>query len=289
MHIFLTGATGSIGSAVLTQAIAAGHTVTALTRSDTAAGEVTRAGATALPGDLSEPEAWISQAVASDAFIHLANSFDTQMAEKEPRLIAALKAHAAQRPSPFRFLYTGGCWLYGETRNAVATEQSPMRPIASFAWAARAITSLQDTPQLSTAILHPGMVYHEGGGTFARMLTALRAKRPAPIWGDVHIRWPLIHRDDAAAAYLALAQDNALGPFNIVAEQGIAIGEIARVLHAQAGVKTAPAVLPRKYALMRHGPVAEGPMLDQQMSSTRSAEIAWQPRHTDFSRLTYSV
>ena len=212
------------------------------------------------------------------------------MAQSEPRLLSALQAHAAQRTRPLRFLYTGGCWLYGETRNAVATETSPLRPIAAFNWAAEAITTLQvDTQGLSTAVLHPAMVYHEEGGVFARMLTALRARRPAPIWGDLHIRWPLIHRDDAAAAYMALAASPATGAFNLVAEKGVAIGEIARVLHAQAGLRTKPAVLPRRYALMRHGPMAEGPMLDQQMASTRMDEISWQPRMLDFANLTYDI
>lgn len=289
MHIFITGATGLIGSAIMAQAVGSKHAITALVRSEAHVKLMTQMGVTPIQGDIADPAPWIAQAAGADCFIHLANSFDARMADTEPRLLAALAAHVAHRRTPLRLLYTGGCWLYGETRNAVATEVSPLRPIAAFEWAARAIATLENTAGLSTAILHPAMVYDEGGGAFARMLTALRAKRPAPIWGSSDIRWPLLHSFDAGSAYLTLAQHTATGPFNIVAEQGVPTGEIARVLHQQAGVKTRPAILPRKYALMRHGPMAEGPMLDQQMASRRMAELDWTPQKSDFAALTYDL
>ncbi len=289
MHIFITGATGLIGSAIMALAVGSRHAITALVRSEAHAKLMRQVGATPLQGDIADPAPWIARAAGADCFIHLANSFDAQMADTEPRLLAALAAHVAHRRTPLRLLYTGGCWLYGETRNAVATEASPLRPIATFEWAAKAINTLQNTAGLSTAVLHPAMVYDEGGGAFTRMLTALRAKRPAPIWGSSDIRWPLVHSFDAGSAYLALANCTATGPFNIVAEQGVPTGEIARVLHEQAGVKTKPAILPGQYALMRHGPMAEGPMLDQQMASTRMKEQGWAPEITNFSRLTYDL
>jgi len=290
MHIFLTGGTGSIGSAVLTQAVAAGHTVTALVRSCEADDRVTAAGAQAVQGDIAQPENWMAQATACEVFIHLASTFDDDMVVTEPRLINSLLTHAAARATPLRVLYTGGCWLFGQTGSAVATETSPLNPINAFAWAATAIDLLRDHPALRCSVIHPAMVYDESGGVFTRMLTALRAKRPAPIWGSEHTRWPLVHRDDAAAAYVRLAQTpSATGTFNVVAETGVSVGEIARVLSGQAGIKTRPAVLPHKWTLLRHGAWAEGPMLDQQMRSTRMAELGWDPSHKDFSTLDYKL
>ncbi|MBD3664480.1 NAD-dependent epimerase/dehydratase family protein [Sulfitobacter aestuariivivens] len=290
MHIFLTGGTGTIGNAVLAQAIAANHRVTALVRSDTAAETVTTQGATALFGDIGDPNNWMTNAAAADAFIHLASSFDDTMAETEPRLLASLAAHVAGRTTPLRVLYTGGCWLYGQTGNAVARESSPLNPISAFDWAADSIETLKSVPNLSTAVLHPAMVYHQAGGVFSRMLTALRAGRPAPIWGNDRTRWPLVHRDDAAAAYLVLAkQMDANGPFNVVAETGIEVGEIARVLAQQAQIRTRPAILPRKWVLARHGAWAEGPMLDQQMESRLLPDLGWRPQHPDFSALRYDL
>lgn len=288
MHIFLTGGTGSIGSAVLAQAITGGHPVTALVRSEDAAAVVKAAGATPLLGDITNPDAWMQTAVQADAFVHLASSFDDAMAETEPRLLASLLAHLRTRATPLRFLYTGGCWMYGQTGSAVADETSPIRPIAAFKWAGQAIADLPVHQMLSSAILHPAMVYHEGGGVFARMMAGLRAGRPAPIWGSEHTRWPLIHRDDLACAYLLLANTtDATGQYNIVAEQGVPVGDIANTLSTQAGIKTRPAVLPDKWVRARHGAWAEGPMLDQQMRSSRMADVGWVPEYTDFSALTY--
>lgn len=288
MHIFLTGPTGSIGGAVLDHALQAGHSVTALVRSAAAASSVRAKGAQTLTGDLCAPDTWMPVAAAADVFIHLASSFDDAMAVTEPRLLASLKTHSLSRTTPLRFLYTGGCWLYGETRNAVATETSPLRPIQAFDWAATAIGSLSDATHLSCATVHPAMVYGVDGGVFGRMMTALRAGRPAPIWGAEHTRWPLVHRDDLARAYLLLARTpDAMGTFNIVAETGVAVGDIAATLADQAGVKVRPAVLPRKWVLSRHGAWAEGPMLDQQMRSTRMADLGWVPEYPDFTALAY--
>jgi nucleoside-diphosphate-sugar epimerase len=290
MHIFLTGGTGSIGGPVLRRSLAAGHTVTALVRSDTAAKQVAQAGVTPLHGDLSAPEAWMPKAAAADVFIHLASSFDGEMAVSEPLLVDSLLHHAQTRAQPLHFVYTGGCWMFGQTGNAVATESSPMNPIQDFDWATQAINRLQDQPSLNLVLIHPAMVYDETGGVFDRMITALRAGRPAPIWGSEHTRWPLVHANDAAAAYVLLAENpDASGTYMLVSEQGVTVGEIAGVLAAQAGVKTPPAVLPRKWALMRHGSMAEGPMLDQQMAQTRLTELGWVPEFPDFSTLTYQI
>jgi nucleoside-diphosphate-sugar epimerase len=288
MNIFLTGGTGSIGSAVLAQTAAAGHHVTALARSDAAGVALSAAGATPLSGDITKPDSWMPQAVAADVFIHLASSFDDTMTVTEPALLNSLITHAQARATSLRFLYTGGCWLYGQTGSAVATETSPMRPIQAFKWSAKAIAMVQDHPDLSCAILHPAMVYDETGGVFRRMMAALRAGRPASIWGSESTRWPLVHREDAACAYLLLAQNDAVGLFNIVAEHGVAVGDIADTLSKQAGNKTKPAVLPPKWVLSQHGHWAEGPMLDQQMRSTRMAALGWSPQHADYTALTYA-
>lgn len=290
MHIFLTGGTGTIGSAVLHHAVAAGHSVTALSRGTKSDALLSAAGATPLRSDLSEPDRWIPAAVQADAFIHLASTFDDTMAMTEPRLIRSLTALTAPRPTPLRMIYTGGCWLYGQTGNAVATDTSPFNPIAAFAWATQAIATLKNTANLSLATVHPAMIYTEAGGVFSRMITALRARRPAPIWGSEHTRWPLVHAADAARAYLMLATTpGATGRFNIVAEQGVPTGDIAATLSAQAGITARPAILPRKWALARHGAWGEGPMLDQNMAAPRLRSLGWTPAFTDYRTLTYAV
>lgn len=289
MNFFLTGGTGNIGKAVLEQAINAGHTVTALARSDASADALAVAGVTPVPGDLATPEAWMPLATQADCFIHLANSFDDRMAFTEPQLIESLAAQTAHRTSPLRLLYTGGCWLYGATHNGVAHESSPFNPPVAFRWAADAQQMLATLPGLACAVIHPAMVYDEQGGVFSRYLKALRQGRPPAIWGSKSTRWPLVHRADAAAAYLLLAADDQTGAFNIVAEQGVPAEDITDILRTQAGIKAPAAVLPEKWVLSRHGPGAHGPMLDQQMRSTRMGDLGWQPAYPDFRTLTYAI
>ncbi len=287
-RIFMTGGTGSIGKAVLKQMVTAGHEVTALTRTDTGAAQITSFGAQPLMGDITAPDFWMQEAATSDVFIHLASSYDLEMAQTEPRLLSALFDAVRTRKEPLRFLYTGGGWLFGQTGNDIADEATPLRAITAFKWAQDAIESLPDRPGLLVSVIHPAMVYAPDGGVFTRMMRALRAGRPAPLMGSEHIRWPLIHREDTATAYLAIARaSDPAGVFNLVAEQGVPIGEIARVLGAQAGVKTPPAILPRKWALRQHGIWAEGPMLDLQMRSTRMADLGWAPSFRVFSSVTY--
>jgi len=289
MHIFLTGGTGIIGSAVLACALKEGHTVTALARTTETAAQLESRGAQALAGDITQPEKWVDHAASADCFIHLASSFDASMAQTDPLLIDQLATATRPRATPLRFLYTGGCWLFGATHNAIAHEESPLNSIAAFDWAAACIAQLKALPHLSTAILHPGMVYDGGGGVFSRYIRALRQGRPPSIWGDAKTRWPLVHRDDAAAAYVLLAGLADTGTFNVVTQQGVSQNDITDVLRDQAGIKAPAAVMPHKWVLSRHGRMGEGPMLDQQMSGARLLTLGWQPDYPDFSALHYEV
>jgi len=265
MHIFLTGGTGYIGGAVMAQALAQGHRVTALVRSDQAQMQVQLSGAEGIIGDLATPEHWAAQATRADVILHLACSFDAAMAQTEPRLIHALAAHAGA--TPVRLIYTGGVWLFGCTGSAVAHEASPLSPIAGFQWAADAITQITDSPAFDPVIVHPGMVYDETG-----------------------TRWPLVHRDDLARAYVMLATDpQASGVYTAAAQQGVSADEITTALIAQKGLRVAASVLPEKWVLARHGAEAQGPMLDQQMGAARLRAFGWDPQVPDFAALRYSL
>ena len=282
MRIFMTGATGSIGEGVLTELVAAGHEVTALVRSDRAESTVRRVGGIPLRGDLRQPGDWMASAIARDGFIHLGATFDAEEASIDNKVIDSFLAH--DPPNGFRFLYTGGCWLYGETGDVVATEETHFKPISAFAFAvdnARRLLARQD---VSVAVVHPAMVYHREGGVFDGYLIDCEAGRPPEIHGGADIRWPLIHRDDLARAYRLLIEGKHLtGHFNVSAEVGVKVGEIASCISKRIGNGAAPVILSRDEAI-RSGPEwAEGPMLDQQMASLRLArETRWRPLITDY-------
>jgi nucleoside-diphosphate-sugar epimerase len=145
---------------------------------------------------------------------------------------------------------------------------------------------LMGTPSLSTAVVHPAMVYHADGGVFDRFLGDAREGRAIEIWGSPDTRWPLIHRSDLARAYCDLLERPELtGHFNAVAEQGVRVGDIARTI-AQAFDNTlSPSIASVDEVVAQHGAWAKGPTLDQQMSAAKlRAATGWTPEVVDYRR-----
>lgn len=270
MRILLTGASGMIGQAILCRARQAGHHVIALSRRRESDRFLQAQGAEILRGDLRYPQAWIDVAPSVDAVIHVAATFDEDMAEVDHGFVQALIAETQKLLSPLRVIYTGGVWLYGDTSGQVVAEGAAFRPIPRFAWMVDHAALLAECKQITEAIIHPANVYHTKGGAFARILASIAACTEVEIWGNETTRWPLIHRDDLAKLYLFLAKNHALtGHFNAVTEEGISQGEIIDILSPHKAKPTARRVLDREHVISTYGAWAEGPMLDQRARSYR--------------------
>lgn len=290
MRIFITGGTGLVGGAVLRAAVEAGHIVTALARSAAGTAQIRAAGARALAGDLSDPVAanWVARAVEHDVIIHCAATFKPDMGAVDRRAMAALIAAAAGRSDGvgrgdrIRLVYTGGVWLYGAT--AQADERSQRQPLAAYRWMEENTAMLCASGAFDMAVLHPGIVYGDGGGGgFARMAETARAGREIEIWGAETIRWPLVHCCDLAQAYLLLAERADLtGDYNAVTEAGVPVARIARAISERLGTGMGTELRDRAAVLARHGAAALGPMLSQVISGARLRALGWQPQHEDF-------
>ncbi|MEM7270797.1 MAG: NAD-dependent epimerase/dehydratase family protein [Pseudomonadota bacterium] len=281
MKVFILGPTGEIGEAVTKELVAAGHDLTGLCRSDASAARLENWGGRPVRGDIREPEAWASQTAENDAIINLADTFDDDMPDLDARMIDALEAAATQWP---RFLYTGGCWLYGATGDHVAVETDPMDGIPAYRWAAKQGKRLLASDAFSSAIIHPAMVYHEGGGVFGGFLNAASRGVAPVVTGGPKVRWPLVHRDDLAVAYrLLLERPDLIGHFNVTAEEGVPVGEIAHHLTGRS-----PAVRTAKQAMEELGGWAEGLALDQQISSEKlRSQTDWRPRFEDYRQIRF--
>ncbi len=284
MRVFVLGGTGSIGTAILTTLCANNNDVTALCRSDTAAKRVRKIRARPVLGDLRAPDHWVDEAARHDAVIQVAATFNGDMGDVDAQAISALIEAASNRDAPLRVLYTGGCWLYGEAGDDVATEDHPFDPLPAFAWMVDHARRLLHADGISAAIVHPAVVYHEVGGVFERFLTAARAGQPVEIWGSANTRWPLIHRDDLAQAYWTLLRrPDLVGHFNAVAEEGVPVGQIVATLCAEVGNTHDPRVLPVSQVVTQHGDWARGPTLDQRMSATKLRTLTdWRPQKRDY-------
>lgn len=279
MRVFVLGASGLIGTAITDELLAHGHTVAALARSDASAERLRQRGAEIVPGDLRNPEAWASVVADVETVIHVAATFTDDMGAVDRRLLQALIGAARTSPRPARFVYTGGCWLFGETGDRVATEDTPFDPIPAFAWMAENWALLIAAGCFDSMLLHPAMVYHRDGGAIDGFLEAARDRQPMEIWGSAETRWPVVHRRDLASAYRRVAERGQPGSSYCVAtEPGVRVGAIAGAIAQRFGVPDAPVVLDRHAVLAREGDWAAGPMLDQQMQGDRIRQtLGWRP------------
>lgn len=290
MKVLILGGTGSIGSAVTPELVAQGHEVIGLCRSDTSAQKLVKMGALPHFGDLADPETWSAPLAQVDAVIQLAITFEEDMGAVDAAAMAAIQAEARRRQDPLRLIYTGGCWLYGETRDRVACEASPQRPISAFAWMQETAEALLRDKSLSCCVIHPAMVYHEdGGGAFTRMIERAQRGIPFEVWGSLNTRWPLVHRRDLARAYgMLLTQQQLTGHFNVAAQSGVKVRDILTEVARRHQHDASYVVRSRKHLMFKYGAWAEGPTLDQQMSATRIAQACnWQPEYRDFTQAAF--
>ncbi|MEJ2035451.1 MAG: NAD-dependent epimerase/dehydratase family protein [Maritimibacter sp.] len=288
MRVFVLGGTGTIGTAIVAELVDRNHQVVALSRSEKSDQKLISAGADPLRGDLCDPAVWADAAISCDAIIQVAATFGDDMGDVDATAMKALMQASNSKTEPTRLIYTGGCWLYGETGDEIATEDRQFDPLPSFAWMVTHAEMLLKAPNLRTAIIHPAMVYDtRDGGVFYRFLSAAKASQPIEVWGSKETRWPLIESGDLARAYCDLAErQDLMGFFNAVAEEGVTVNQIALTVSNAFGTPQELAIRSAEDVVQEHGAWAKGPTLDQQMSSQKlQAATSWRPRSVDFSQL----
>ena len=284
MRILVLGGTGRIGSAVVRALLACGHDVVGLARSEASAAKLRQAGATVIGGDIAAPEAWIETLPHLDAAIHMACDFASDMAAVDRRLLDALLPALAAQAQRVRFIYTGGCWLFGETGDAIATEASPFRPLPAFAWMVPHLARVLGAAEIDGIVIHPAMVYAGADGVFGRFARDASARQAIRVVGGEAVRWPLVHSDDLAALY-ALALERAPKGESYIgaAVEALTVVRIARAFARRCGIaREAPEIISPGAIAAELGEWARGYALDQRLSGDKARrELGWQPRHLD--------
>ena len=239
MRVFVTGATGFIGSATVKDLIKAGHQVLGLSRSDAGAEALSAAGAEVLRGDLEDLDSLKRGAAGADGVIHLAFIHDfSKFAENgqiDKRAIAAMGEAIAGADKPF--IATSGTLLVGPGH--LATEDiGPRQGEGIPRVSEQSAQTLAAEGLRAMSIRLPPTVHGEGDhGFIPQIIEVAKAKGVSAYVGDGSGRWPAVHRIDAASAYrLALEKGTKGATYHAVAEQGVATKAIAEVIGRRLGV-----------------------------------------------------
>src|SRR5215208_7767736 len=193
MKIFLTGATGYIGTAVAERLRQAGHELSALARSDASAEKLKNARIRPLPGDFTQPESVGSAARAAEGAISLATTYDPNI--DGPAIDAILDALSGSNKP---FIYTSGIWSHGDTGGKVVDETSPPRPAQIVSWR-QAVEDrvLQASGRgVRSIVIRPAIVYGRGGGIPAGFVESAQKDGAARYVGTGDNRWPFVQVDD---------------------------------------------------------------------------------------------
>lgn len=281
MRIFLTGATGFVGSAIVQELLAAGHEVTGLARSEEAATALRQAGAEAHFGSLDDLDGLARGAAASDGVIHTAFVHDFSdyagAGRKDQAVVRTLADSLAGSDRPL--VITSVTALLPAGR--LATEADAPDPASASAIripSEQVLTEAAARRVRTAAVRLPPSVHGDGDHAFVPTLIGIaRAKGVSAAIGNGANRWPAVHRLDAARLYrLAVESAPADARLHAVADEGIRFGDIAALIGRRLNLPVAS--VPAEQADGHFGWLAHFAAIDNPTSSAWTQELlGWRP------------
>lgn len=279
MRVFITGATGFIGSALVPELLGAGHQVLGLARSDAGASALKAVGAEAHRGSLEDLQSLRSGAAAADAVIHLGFVHDfsrfKEVCEIDRRAIEAMGEVLAGSGRPL--IATSGLALLAQGR--AATEDDSPHPVSEAMPRAseHTVALFQDRGVRAIAVRLPQVHDTRKQGLVTYAIQAARGKGVAAYVGEGANRWAAVHRLDAARLYrLALEKGENGARYHAIAEEGVSAREIAEAIGHRLNLP-AKSITPEQ-APEYLGPLARFATLDLAGSSAKTRkELGWNP------------
>jgi nucleoside-diphosphate-sugar epimerase len=277
MRVFLTGATGYLGSAALEAFARGGHEVTALVRTREQAEALQVRGIRHIVGTLAEPAACRKAAAGFDTYVHTA--FDSS--ERGPfidELAIEMLADAAAERKGATFIYTSGVWVLGPQPDPV-DESAAVAPIARVSWRPAHEQRVLEAARtgVRAIVLRPGIVYGGSRGIIGDLFKEA-SNGIMRIIGSGENHWPLVYDRDLADLYVRLATaPDAAGVYHANDEGD---ERVIDIVEAIAGVAKSPPEIrrmPIEEARAKLGQYADALALNQIVRSPRARAIGWSP------------
>jgi nucleoside-diphosphate-sugar epimerase len=233
MRVFLTGATGFVGTAVIPELIGAGHQVLGLARSDAGAKSLVAMGVQVHRGDLEDLESLRRGAAAADGVIHCAFNHDFSQyqanCEADRRVIEAMGSVLIGSDRPF--IVSAGVGVVTPDRAATENDACVPSSILPRSASEEAALSLAQRGVRASVMRLPQVHNLEMQGLITLLVIIAREKRVSAYVGDGANRWPAAHRLDVARLYaLALEKGSAGARYHAIAEEGVPLRQIAEII-----------------------------------------------------------
>jgi nucleoside-diphosphate-sugar epimerase len=284
MRIFLTGATGYLGSTVCAALLRAGHEITALARPSGKTRRLASLGVKVLVADLGEPATYRDAAEGFDAYVHMAYDSSPRGAEMDRLAIETLRDRA-WRCSKSALIYTSGVWVLGSSREPM-DESAAVNPTPMVAWRAEhePLVLEANGGGMRAIVVRPGIVYGGSDGIISGMLREADNSIMRVI-GNGENHWPMVYDRDLADLYVKLvAHPEASGIFHATDDGEERVIDLVKAMSRQCEFTPEIRYMPLPEARAKLGTYADALALDQIVRSPRAREIGWHPTLKSASR-----
>jgi len=283
-RVFVTGASGYLGSAIATRLARGEYEVMGLTRSPERGRTLAAHGVIPVIGDLDKPEVWRGQLKNTDVAIHVAS--DSKDAATFDQHALTTIREAVNDGRVRRVLYTSGMWVHGDTHGQVVDETTAVNPLPIVHWRAAHEEIVFDLAEfeVQAIVLRPTIVYGESRGIIGGYFAEARDQRTVTCPGNGAQFWGMVHRDDVAEAYALALEHGKGGERYILCDESQLTAKqifeaIARATGAELRLWEAEGVLKQL------GLYGEALLASQKSTAGKARrELGWVPRHQNFVR-----
>lgn len=287
MNVFMTSATGHVGSAVADLLVEAGHSVSALVRSVKGVEQLEARGITPWKGDLRSSESFVDFAVSHESILHTAYAYapeGNELPKVDESAVAAMLAASAGSPAVRQFVYTSSVFLLGGSDHRPLDEETPSEdahPQSQRRLQLESRVLRSSGEHLTTAVVRLGVVYGANSYSMSELFETAR-EGSVVCFGTGTERWPLVYRGDVASLFRAVVERRGAGIFHAVDGTPMATARIAELASLVAGCGGRTHTLDDQTARATYGEHYDRVLRDVPAVSSRGATVGWQPSVSSF-------